>query len=75
MYKPKNRRARRTGPIDWAKEISKGNIKKFYNSTDWDIAREKVLMRDKFVCQFFLGKYTEGDYKPFKRKIDRKSVV
>lgn len=75
MYKPKKRRKRRIEPVNWSKEISKGNILKFYNSTDWDIVREKALMRDKFVCQFFVGKYTENDYEPFKIKIETATHV
>lgn len=42
----KKRRARRKY-YNWEVEIAKGNTDKFYNSTDFEIAREKVLIRDK----------------------------
>lgn len=42
----KQRRARRKY-YNWESEIAKGNTDKFYNSTDFEIAREKVLTRDK----------------------------
>lgn len=42
----KQRRKRRK-QYNWAEEIAKGNTDKFYHSTDFDIAREKVLARDK----------------------------
>ena len=49
----KQRRKRRKY-FNWELEIAKGNTNKFYNSTDFDIYREKVLERDKYTCQFFL---------------------
>lgn len=60
----KKRRARRSEPKDWVREISKGNVNAFYKSTDWDIAREKALMRDKHVCQFFIGKWHDDKHRP-----------
>lgn len=54
---------------NWEAEIAKGNTNKFYNSTDFDIAREKVLIRDKYKCQFFLGKWNDGIHFPNKIKI------
>lgn len=48
----KQRRARRKY-YNWEAEIAKGNTDKFYHSTDFQIAREKVLERDKYKCQFF----------------------
>lgn len=42
----KQRRKRRKN-YNWETEIAKGNTDKFYHSTDFDIAREKVLTRDK----------------------------
>ncbi len=64
----KQRRKRRKY-INWEVEIAKGNTDKFYNSTDFDIAREKVLERDKGKCQFFLGKWNDGKHFPNKIKI------
>lgn len=46
MMEVKKRRARRKY-YNWEVEIAKGNTDKFYNSTDFEIAREKVLIRDK----------------------------
>lgn len=66
----KQRRARRK-KYNWVEEISKGNTDKFYNSTDWEILREKVLQRDKYECQFFLGKWNDGTHKPYKIKLEK----
>lgn len=63
--KLKKRRKRRK-IVDWEHEIAKGNTNEFYNSTDWDILREKVLARDKYECQFFAGKWDDGIHKPYK---------
>lgn len=70
----KKRRARKKY-YDWAKEIAKGNTDKFYKSTDFDIAREKVLARDKYTCQFFLGKWNDGIHFPNSIKIVRANTV
>lgn len=70
----KQRRARRKS-YDWTKEITKGNTDKFYKSTDFDIAREKVLARDKYTCQFFLGKWNDGIHFPNRIKIVRANTV
>lgn len=64
----KKRRSRRKY-YNWEVEIAKGNTDKFYNSTDFDIWREKVLERDKGKCQFFLGKWNDGKHFPNKIKI------
>lgn len=64
----KQRRARRKY-YNWEEEIAKGNTDKFYNSTDFEIVREKVLVRDKGKCQFFLGKWNDGKHFPDKIKI------
>lgn len=64
----KKRRKRRKY-FNWEEEIAKGNTNKFYNSTDFDIYRERVLERDKYTCQFFLGKWEDGKHKPNKIKI------
>lgn len=64
----KKRRKRRKY-YNWIEEISKGNTDKFYNSTDFDIWREKVLERDKNICQFFIGNWDDGKHKPNKIKI------
>ncbi len=70
----KQRRARRKY-YNWELEIAKGNTDKFYNSTDFDIAREKVLERDKGKCQFFLGKWNDGKHFPNKIKIIDAEIV
>ena len=70
----KQRRARRKN-YNWEQEIVKGNTNKFYNSTDFDIARERVLERDKYKCQFFLGRWNDGIHFPEKIKmIDANTV-
>lgn len=61
-------RRKRRKIYDWPSEIAKGHKNAFYNSTDWDILREKVLERDKHECQFFAGKFTDGKHKPYKIK-------
>ncbi|WP_159639122.1 hypothetical protein MGH68_07200 [Erysipelothrix sp. D19-032] len=63
-YSKKQRRARRSKPKNWEHEIAKGNTDAFYKSTDWDILREKALIRDNFTCQFFMGLWTDGKHKP-----------
>jgi 5-methylcytosine-specific restriction endonuclease McrA len=70
----KKRRARRKH-YNWAEEIAKGNTDKFYNSTDFEIARERVLARDKYTCQFFLGKWNDGIHFPEHIKIIRANTV
>lgn len=70
----KQRRKRRKY-YDWEKEIAKGNTDKFYHSTDFDIAREKVLARDKYTCQFFLGKWNDGIHFPNHIKIVKANTV
>lgn len=62
------RRARRKR-YNWEVEISKGNTNTFYNSTDWNILREQALKRDKYKCQFFLGKWNDKIHFPNKIKI------
>lgn len=63
----KKRRKRRVY-YNWEEEIAKGNTDKFYNSTDYDIWREKVLDNYKYVCQFFIGNWDDGKHKPAKIK-------
>lgn len=70
----KKRRARRK-IYNWEQEIARGNTDAFYHSTDWDIAREKVLERDKYTCQFFSGKWDDGIHKPNKYKLIRATMV
>ena len=70
----KQRRARRVHH-DWNKEIAKGNVIAFYKSTDWDIAREKALERDKYACQFFLGNWDDGIHKPKKIMLKKADTV
>lgn len=70
----KKRRKRRKY-YNWEIEIAKGNTDKFYNSTDFDIAREQVLKRDKNTCQFFLGKWNDGKHFPNKIKIVKAEIV
>lgn len=53
-FKKKNeKKKKKRKSYNWEFEIARGNTDKFYNSTDFDIAREKVLARDKGKCQFF----------------------
>ena len=59
----KKRRKRRK-QYNWPEEIAKGNTDKFYHSTDFDLWREQVLLRDKCECQFFAGKWNDGIHKP-----------
>jgi len=70
----KKRRKRRKY-YNWEEEIAKGNTNKFYNSTDFDIYREKILERDKYKCQFFLGNWNDGKHKPNKIKIVEATTV
>lgn len=70
----KQRRSRRKY-VNWEAEIAKGNTDAFYNSTDWDILREKVLERDKNECQFFAGKWNDGIHKPYKIKLVKATMV
>ena len=70
----KKRRARRKY-YNWEVEIAKGNTDKFYNSTDWDELREKVLARDKGICQFFLGKWNDEKHFPKTIKIVKADTV
>lgn len=60
---------------DWQDEIRKGNSKLFYNSTDWKIIREKVLKRDHYECQFFLGRWNDGKHFPEKKLLKRAKYV
>ncbi len=60
---------------NWIKEIAEGKTNQFYNSTDFDIVREKVLERDRHTCQFFLGKWNDGIHKPDKIKIVKATMV
>ena len=46
-------RRKRKKHYNWAEEIAKGNTDKFYHSTDFDIWREKILTRDKYLSIFF----------------------
>lgn len=61
----KKKRRKRRKYYNWPEEIAKGNTDKFYNSTDFEIWREKVLERDKGECQFFTGKWDDGIHKPY----------
>lgn len=70
----KKRRKRRKY-YNWANEIAKGNTDAFYKSTDWDELREKVLVRDKEKCQFFLGNWDDGIHFPNKIKIINADTV
>lgn len=68
-------RRQRRKYYNWEIEIAKGNTDKFYNSTDFDIAREKVLARDKHTCQFFLGKWNDNIHFPDKIKVIEANTV
>ena len=62
------KRRKRKKYYNWSFEISKGKTNAFYNSTDWDILREKVLERDNYECQFFSGKWNDGKHFPYSIK-------
>ena len=47
----KQRRTRRK-TYNWEAEISKGNTDKFYHSTDFDIAREKVQIQKQNIKNY-----------------------
>lgn len=68
-------RRKRRKTFDWQTEIVKGHTNAFYNSTDWDILREKVLKRDNYECQFFAGKWNDGIHKPYEIKPVRAVMV
>ena len=51
----KQRRKRRKN-YNWEAEIAKGYTDKFYHSTDFNLAREKVLARDKRKMSVLFGK-------------------
>ena len=70
----KKRRTRRKH-YNWEVEIAKGNTDKFYHSAEWDELREKVLMRDKGKCQFFIGNWNDGIHFPNKIKIINADTV
>lgn len=70
----KKRRKKRKH-YNWTEEIAKGNKDAFYNSTEWDILREKVLERDKGICQFFLGRWNDGIHYPENIKIIKADTV
>lgn len=70
----KKRRARRKY-YDWPLEIAKGNTNAFYNSTDYEIWREKILDDCKYACQFFLGKWDYGKHKPYTIKLIRANTA
>lgn len=69
----KKRRKQRVH-YNWEQEIRAGNTNHFYNSTEYDIWKEKVLERDHYECQFFTGKWNDGIHKPFKIE-PRKAVL
>lgn len=71
----KKQRRKRRVIHDWPKEIALGHINQFYNSTDYDIWRESVLMRDHYECQFFKGNYDDGIHKPYKIKLVRANTA
>lgn len=63
-FTKKKRRKKRTPPKHWPSEIAKGNTDAFYKSREWDIARESALFRDNHECQFFSGKWSDGNHFP-----------
>jgi len=69
------KRRRRKKYRNWTEEIINGNKVAFYKSTDFDIAREKVLVRDKHTCQWFLGKWQIPTHKPKYLKVVRANTV
>lgn len=67
--RPKQRRARRTPKKNWTEEVIKGNITGFYDSRDWDMAREAAMIRDKKICQFYKGAFSTPQHKTDKVKL------
>ncbi len=70
----KKRRKRRKF-YNWPEEIAKGNTNAFYNSTDYDIWREKILEKYNYECQFFSGKWDDGIHKPYAIKPIKANTV
>lgn len=60
---------------DYLSLIKQGKVKEFYDSTEWDILREKALERDHYTCQFFIGAWNDGLHIPDKIKIVRAVYV
>lgn len=58
------KRRKRRKYHNWEKEIIKGNTDAFYHSTEWKILREEALKRDRYKCQFFLGRWNDGIHFP-----------
>lgn len=55
--------------------LAKEDVNKFYKSTDWDIARESVLIRDKFECQRCNGNWCDGINQVKEKKLTKAIVV
>ena len=60
---------------DWPSRIIKGDVNQFYKSTDWDIVREAALIRDKYTCQFYIGKFRDGKHIPSSISPQRANTV
>ena len=54
---------------NWPEEISKSHTDKFYHSSEWKKLRKEILDRDKFKCQFYLGRWNDGVHFPDKIKL------
>lgn len=74
MYRNVKKRRRRK-IYNWPSEIARGNIDKFYKSTDWKDMREQILMRDKYVCQFFKGSFEQYGHTPNQISLMRANTV
>lgn len=73
QYKRKRKYKRKK--VNWEREIAKGNVERFYKSTDWLETREKALMRDKYTCQFYIGNFEQHGKKPDRFKLVRANTV
>lgn len=69
------KRRKKRKHYNWPEEIAKGNTDKFYHSTEWKILREEALKRDKYKCQFFLGRWNDGIHFPDKIKLIEANTV
>ena len=72
--KPKKRRSRRVA-FNAVETIKSGNVNKFYKSTDWDVAREAALLRDRYECQRCNGNWNDGVHKVNKITITTATTV
>ena len=60
---------------DWPREIAKGKANQFYKSADWLDVRKYVLQRDKYICQYYAGKFEQYGHKTNQIKLVRANTV